>query len=252
MLLLIGTAWFLKYAVDQQWIGPTGRVLAGLIAGAGIVVWSERFRRKGFAPFSYSLKALGSGVLYLSLWAAFHIYQLLPAGAALGLMVLVTAWNAWMAWAQDSELLAAYALAGGFVTPVLLSTGGDHEAFLFSYLLAIDLATVVLVRAKGWPRLLLGAFPLTMAFFIGWYAESFVPSALMLTSIFIVLFDCTFSSVPIRWSSDAAEAVDGVARRSNRSTLIEDILLPLANAAFLAGAFYSVLQDSGHHAGCRG
>jgi uncharacterized membrane protein len=247
VLLLIGTAGFLKLAVDRRWIvpSPTGRIIVGLLAGAAIVLWSEPFRRKGFAAFSYSLKALGSGVLYLSLWAAFQIYHLLPAPAALGLMVLVTGWNAWMAWAQNSELLAAYALAGGFATPLLLSSGGNHEAFLFTYLLAIDIATVVLVRVRGWPRLLLGAFPLTMAFFIAWYVEFFAASELMLTSIFIVLFDCTFSSVPIDRNLRASA---NAGPRTNRSTLIEDILLPLANAAFLALALYSVLQDSGHHA----
>jgi uncharacterized membrane protein len=247
VLVLIGTAWFLKYAIDQQWIGPVGRVLVGLIAGAAIVLWSERFRQKGFAPFSYSLKALGSGVLYLSLWAAFHIYHLLPASAALGLMVLVTAWNAWMSWAQDSELLAAYALAGGFATPILLSSGGNHEAFLFTYLLAIDIATVVLVRLRNWPRLLLGAFPLTVAFLIAWYAQFFLAGELGVTSVFIVLFDSTFSSVPMGGKLDAPAARAAGVSHGNRSTLIEDILLPLANAAFLSLAFYSVLQDSGHH-----
>ena len=86
-------------------------------------------------------------------------------------MMLVTAWNAYMAWVQDSELLAAYALAGGFATPMLLSTGGNHEMFLFTYLLAIDVATVALVRLRAWPRLLLGAFPLTVVYFVGWYSE---------------------------------------------------------------------------------
>jgi uncharacterized membrane protein len=248
VLLLIGTAYFLKYAVDRQWVGPTGRVAVGLVAGAGIVLWSERFRRKGFAAFSYSLKALGSGVLYLSLWAAFQIYQLLPAPAALGLMVLVTAWNAWMAWSQDSELLAAYALAGGFATPMLVSSGGNHETFLFAYLLAIDVATVVLVRLRRWPRLLLGAFPLTVAFFIAWYVEFFTASELVITSIFIIFFDCTFSSVPVRRTPTMVEAAAGVTPRTNRSMLIEDILLPLANAAFLSLSLYSVLQDSGNHA----
>src|ERR1700679_2445802 len=59
--LLVATTLFLKWAIDNHWIGPYGRVLAGLIAGAGIVVWSERFRRKGFNAFFYSLKAGGSG-----------------------------------------------------------------------------------------------------------------------------------------------------------------------------------------------
>ena len=250
VLLLIGTAWFLKLAVDRRWIvpSPTGRVIAGLLAGAAIVLWSERFRRKGFAAFSYSLKALGSGVLYLSLWAAFQIYYLLPVALALGLMILVTAWNAWMAWAQDSELLAAYALAGGFATPMLLSSGGSHESFLFTYLLAIDIATVALVRLRSWPRLLLGAFPLTVAFFAGWYAQFFTASELSLTSVFLALFGCVFSSVSVGRRPSAPDAGAEVAPRTNRSTLIEDILLPLANAAFVSLSFYSVLQDSGHHA----
>jgi uncharacterized membrane protein len=245
LFLILGTAYFFKLAVDRRWIvpSPTGRTIAGLAAGAAIVLWSERFRGKGYAAFSNSLKALGSGVLYLTLWAGFQLYHLLPAGVALGLMVGVTAWNAWMAWAQRSELLAAYALAGGFATPMLLSTGGNHEAFLFSYLLAIDVAAVLLVRARRWPRLLLGAFPLTVAYFIGWYVEYYAASELLVTAVFIVLFDSTFSSVAVRWG----EGADGVAR-SSAATLIEDILLPLGNAGFLAGSFYSVLQDAGFNA----
>jgi uncharacterized membrane protein len=244
--LLIGATWFLKLAMDNHWIGPIGRIVAGLIAGAGVIVWSERFRRKGFPAFSYSLKAIGSGVLYLSLWAAFQLYHLLPAGAALGAMILVTIWNAYMAWAQDSELLAAYALAGGLATPLLLSTGGNHEVFLFTYLLAIDIATVVLIRVKPWPRLLLGALPATVVYFIGWYVQFYVREDLLVTSIFIVLFFIAFASVSIGAPS-SANATDASSRRSLKAVIAE-ILLPLANAAFVSLALYSVLQDSGRHA----
>src|ERR1017187_1299029 len=198
VLLLIGTAYGLKLAVDRGLITPTGRMIIGLIAGAALVLWSERFRHKGFAAFSYSLKAVGSGVLYLSLWAGFRLYGVLPTDVALGLMILVTAWNAYMAWVQDSELLAAYALAGGFITPMLLSTGGNHEMFLFTYLLAINVAIIALVRLKTWPRLLLGVFPLTVAFFIGWYGEFYAASELTVTSVFILLFGVAFGSVPVR------------------------------------------------------
>jgi uncharacterized membrane protein len=248
VLLLIGTACFLKLAVDRRWIvpSPTGRVIVGLLAGAGLVLWSERFRRKGFAAFSYSLKAVGSGVLYLSLWAAFQLYGLIPASVAMGLMILVTAWNAYMAWAQNSGLMAAYALAGGFATPMLVSTGGNHEIFLFTYLLAIDLATVALVRLKSWPRLLLGAFPPTVAFFIVWYREFYAVWELTTTSIFIVLFGMAFASVAVQRSAMSADSP--IARSPRRAMLVEEILLPLANAAFVTLAFYSVLEDSGHHA----
>ncbi len=244
--LLIGATWFLKWAIDNQWIGPMGRVLAGLVAGAGLVLWSERFRRKGFGTFSYSLKAIGSGVLYLSLWASFQLYHLLPAEVALGAMVLVTAWNAYMAWVQDAEVLAVYALAGGFATPLLLATGGNHESFLFTYVLAIDLATIALVRLKPWPRLLLAAFPATVAYFIGWYVEFYSSEQFLLTSIFLTLFAVAFASVPIHRS--LAETSDAVAPGRSSAGRITDILLPLGNAVFGSLAFYSLLQDSGRHA----
>ena len=241
VLLLLGTSWFLKLAIDRGWIVPSPlvRVVFGLLAGAGLVLWSERFRRRGFAPFSYSLKAVGAGVLYLSLWAGFRLYGLLPAAVALVLMIAVTGWNAFMAWAQDAELLAVYALAGGLATPLLLSTGGNHEVFLFTYLLAIDVATVLLVRVKRWPRLLLGAFPATVAFFVGWYFEWWQAPELSVTCVFLLLFWATFACVPLR--SDGHD-------EPGRSPLIEEILLPTANAAFAVLAFYSMLQDSGNHA----
>jgi uncharacterized membrane protein len=239
--LLIAAFLFLKWAISNHWIGPLGRIFAGLISGVAIVVWSERFRRHGFNAFSYSLKAVGSGVLYLSLWAAFQLYHLLPASAALAAMILVTAWNAYMAWSQNSQILAAYGLAGAFLTPLLLSTGGNHEIFLFTYILAIDIAAVVLVQLKSWPRLLFGAFPATVAFFIGWYSEFYgafnVGQPVEITTLFIVLFFLVFVFPTIRRPRDGEKT----------STPITEVFLPLANATFVALALYSVLQDSRHH-----
>jgi len=242
--LLIGATWFLKLAVDNQWIGTTGRVLTGLLAGASLVLWSERFRRAGFPAFSYSLKAIGSGVLYLALWASFQLYHLLPAAVALGAMLLVTAWNAYMAWSQNAELLAVYALAGGLATPLLLSTGENHEIFLFTYLLAIDLACVMLSFTKSWPRLLAAALPATVAYFIGWFSSFYAPSELGVTSLIIVLFFATFTVAVFdrRGDKPLSSGLPGA-----HVHLISHILLPIANAAFVALALYSILQDSGHH-----
>ena len=237
--LLIATALFLKWAIDNHWVGPLGRILAGLIAGAALILWSERFRRRGFPAFSYSLKAIGSGAFYLSLWAAFQLYHLLPLAIGLGAMALVTAWNAYMAWSQDSEILAAYALAGAFLTPLLLASGGNHEVSLFTYLLVIDIATVALVRLKLWPRLLLGAFPATVAYFIAWYVGRYVyfgteyPAAI--TALFVALFFVLFVTPALRTVSSGEQIY----------TPITEIFLPPANAAFAALALYSVLHDSG-------
>ncbi len=82
LAVLIGMAWFLKLAIDNHWIGPTCRVLIGIVAGTGLIAWSERFRTRGYTAFSYSLKAVGSGILYLSLWAAYSLFHIIPATLA--------------------------------------------------------------------------------------------------------------------------------------------------------------------------
>ena len=88
--VLIGVSYFLKYAFDSGWIGPTGRVAIGLIAGIAVVLWSERFRSRGYKVFSYSLKAVGIGALYISLWAAFQVYHLMPSEVVFACMLVVT------------------------------------------------------------------------------------------------------------------------------------------------------------------
>jgi uncharacterized membrane protein len=242
--LMVGITWFLKLAVDNHWIGPVGRILVGLVAGAGIVLWSEQFRRKGFAVFSYSLKAVGTGALYLTLWAAQQLYHLLPPAVALAGMILVTAWNAYMAWAWDAELLAAYALAGGLATPLLLSTGANHEVFLFTYLLAIDGATAALVRRKPWKRLLLGALCATALYFLLWYMRFYAQGAFFITTLFVVLFFAVFISEGL--APPPPESTSR-SRPSFLRWISPSILLPLGNAAFVSMALYSVMEDSGRH-----
>ncbi len=69
---------------------PAGRIAIGLLAGIGVLVWSERFRTRGYQYFSIALKAVGIGTLYLSLWAAFQLYHLIPGSAAAIAMMIVT------------------------------------------------------------------------------------------------------------------------------------------------------------------
>lgn len=256
--LLFGAAWALKLAIEHGLIGPAARVLIGLAAGSGLIVWSELFRRRNLAAFSYTLKAVGTGILYLSLWAAFQLFALIPASVALLGMMLVTAWNAFMALTQDAELLAGYALLGALLTPVLLSTGGDHETFLFTYLAAIDLGVVVLQRFKVWPRQLMPAYAATILYFIGYYSNFFHRPILehfgggplspcadcwngqsTETAFFAIVFFALFALVSMKfWTrgEDPAPSESGV---------VTPVLIPLTNATFLALALYSVWADSG-------
>src|SRR5579859_3114306 len=195
--LLFGISYFLKLALDNNWIGPTGLVTIGILAGIAIVIWSERFRRHGYKAFSYSLKAVGIGALYLSLWAAFHVYSLIPSGVAFAMMLIVTAATAAMALSQDAQILAAFALAGGFSTPLLLSTGENREIVLFTYVAILDFATLVLVTFKPWRRLLVMSYAGTLLLYIGWYASFYNRSQLGLTLAFATLFFAIFAVAPL-------------------------------------------------------
>jgi len=195
--LLIGVSYFLKFAFDNNWIGPAGRVTIGLLAGIAVVVWSERFRAKGYKAFSYSLKAVGIGTLYLSLWAAFQVYSLIPSTAAFVMMLAVTSATAAMAWAQHAQLLAAFALTGGFTTPLLLSTGQNREVALFTYVALLDLATLFLVVFKPWRRLLVMSYAGTLLLYIGWYSTFYSRSQLGLTLGFATLFFAIFAIAPL-------------------------------------------------------
>src|ERR1700693_4546913 len=168
--LLVGVSYFLKYAFENNWIGPAGRIAIGLLAGIGLIIWSEKFRSRGHAAFSYSLKAVGIGTLYLSLWGAFQVYHLIPSAAAFAAMVIVTASTLALSLSQDAELLASFALIGGFATPVLLSTGQNHEVVLFSYVCLLDAAILVAAIVKPWRRLLWGSFAGTIILYLGWYS----------------------------------------------------------------------------------
>jgi len=195
--LLIGISYFLKFAFENNWIGPAGRVTIGLVAGIAIILWSERFRAKGYKAFSYSLKAVGFGTLYLSLWAAFQRYSLIPSSVAFVMMLAVTASAAAMALAQDAQILAAFALTGGFSTPLLLSTGQNREVALFSYVAILDVATLVLVTFKPWRRLLVMSYVGTLLLYVGWYSEFYNRSQLGLTLGFATAFFAVFAIAPL-------------------------------------------------------
>lgn len=240
LAVLIAAAWFLKLAWDNHWIGPLGQVLIGLVAGAGLIAWSERFRTHGYPAFSYSLKAVGSGILYLSLWAAFSFYHLIDSGVAFAAMIAVTGFNGFLSWVQDAELLALYAIVGGFSTPLLLSTGENHEVSLFTYLLLLDLAVLLLVALKPWSRLLCAAFAGTVFFFSAWAVQYYSVDQFGTTAIFLGCFFLIFAWAPrlVRLREDGG----GSGASWDHLALV---VVPLANAGLGFLGFYLMLENAG-------
>ena len=231
--VLVGVAYFLKYAFDNGWIGPTGRIAIGLIAGIAITAWSETFRRKKYILFSYGLKAIGIGTLYLSLWAAVQVYHLIAPGAGFVAMLVVTAATVVMALTENAQLLAAYALAGGFSTPALCSTGQNHEVFLFSYTAILAAGAVVLTAFRGWRRVALGAFFGTLLMFVAWYAMYYNRTEFTTTAFFATLFFLIFAASSL--VPRTGEAADSTALAA---------IVAIGNAAVYFFQMYAMFDSS--------
>jgi len=169
--LVLGVAFFFKWAVDNNWIGPAGRVILGLLAGFAILAAGDYTWRKRQVVFAQGITATGIAIIYLSLYAAFDYYHLIPQSVAFALMVATTVMAGALALRYRSFAIAALGLAGAYVTPLLLSTGEDHPWFLFSYLLLLNFAATELAKRGAWPKLEIMSFVATVLIYGTWLFE---------------------------------------------------------------------------------
>ena len=226
LAVAIGVSYFLKYAIDNVWIGPRGQVAAGLLAGAGLIVWSVSLLRRGLRYFADGITALGATVLYLSLWAAASYYEIVSPALAFVAMIAVTVSVLAIAIGRNSQRLAVLALIGGFTAPTLVSTGQDAQVVLFLYLALHNAALLVPARTRDWRALELPAFAFTQLYFWGWYAQFYTDAVATRTLMFAALFFAQFLVLPV------------VRARATGVPRPEQGLLILANAA----AFLLVLH----------
>ena len=192
LALLLAAGFFIKYAFDQEWIGPTTRVLIGLVAGIAMVGSGEHFVRRDSRFFGQGLIGGGLAVLYLSLFASFALYHLVAQPVAFGAMVAVTALGMALAAAHDARSISFLALIGGLLTPVLLSTGEDRRDVLFAYLLLLDFGVVGLTLWKRWRGLDVAAFVGTAALFGAWFGEFYTDAAMLPTMLWLGGFYALF------------------------------------------------------------
>ncbi len=239
--LLIGAAYFLKLAFDNGWIGPSGRVAIGMLAGIALVIWADRIHGRGLTYFAYSLTSVGAGIMYLSLWAAFQLYHLVPGGMAFVGMIAVTVSTAVIAVRKDAQIVAAVALAGGFATPMLLSTGENRPVELFSYLLMLDLFAIILAVYRPWRRLLAGAFVATVGYYFGW-ADRFYDDGQRFTATLVVTgIFAVFAGLPLIRQLQTPLHLDDaqpVAPGRSKTLIAIAVLVPI----FYFGVLYALYE----------
>src|SRR5579871_4522885 len=142
LTVVLALAFFFEYAFENHWITEWGRILLGVACGAGSLAIGEWLSRNAQRTFAQALTGAGIAFLYLSFWAAFALYQLIPQAAAFGLMLLTTGIAGALALRYEGPAIALLGLAGGYATPLLL--GGDRNPwFVLSYTLLLNLGAAV-------------------------------------------------------------------------------------------------------------
>jgi uncharacterized membrane protein len=230
IVALIGaTTFFLKYAFDNNWIGPSGRVAIGILLGACMLPWSQWLLRRGYSYFSEGIAGLGAAVMYLSLWAGCQYYTLYTRDVGFYAMIVVTAGMAAVALGRNSQRIALLSLVGGFLTPILVSSGKDEQVVLFSYLLMLGLGLLVIELRRNWRSLTPVSFLFSVIYFWGWYEKFYQPAKLERTLIFATLFLFLYATIPILRAVKSASVNE------------LDFLFALANSFSYFAALYVML-----------
>ena len=195
--LVIGIGFFFKWAVDNEWIGPAARVGLGILVGLAALGIADYLWRKDQRIFAQGITGAGIGILYLSVYAAFGFYQLVPQAAAFLAMLLATVLAGTLAMRYNSAAIAALGLFGGYITPILLSAGEDHPWFLFGYVLVLNGGALALVRARRWPILDVLSVAATIIIFWSWFNGHFQPEKRFPATIFILLSYALFADASL-------------------------------------------------------
>jgi uncharacterized membrane protein len=198
---------FVKYAWENDWVGPTGRVLAGFTFGLGLLALGIRTMRREYRPLGQGLAAAGLAGLYTSAFGAHAFYGLVPREVSGVVMVAVTASAVLISLRLDARLLALLAWIGGYMTPVLLSTGEDRAIALFAYLAVLDAGALLIDQRKPWPETAPLAMAGTVILYAGWYERFFTPARFEAAAAGLVLFTALFGLGMARKARGAGLAV---------------------------------------------
>ena len=198
-ILVLGIGFFVKYAIDKDWINEIGRVFIGILCG-GVLLGVAHWLRKTFAAFSSVLVGGGIAVLYLTIAIAFHEYHLFSQTAAFMMMVVITAFAVILSLGYNRVELAILSILGGFASPFMVSTGEGNYIVLFSYIFILDVGMLVLAYYKKWDLVNIVSYAFTVLLFSVWLVggfESDNPSMVTGGLIFATLFYLVFFAMNI-------------------------------------------------------
>lgn len=222
--LFLGLVFFLKYAFENKLISPEIQVALEYVLCAGLVIGGVVLHRRQYAVTGQTLCATAIVALYAVTFATHSYYRLIGIGPSFAMMVLVTATAFLLAVRLEAQVVAVLGLLGGFLTPVLLSTGQDNPLGLFSYIALLDAGLIAVANRKRWNYLVPFAAAATILMQIAWAAKFFVASKVFIAMGIFLGFEALFL------------VAFALADRNNayvRAAAIGMVFVPLAFALYL-------------------
>lgn len=251
VVLFFGLAFLLKYAAAR--IAFPIELRLALVGAGGVALlalgWHLREHRRGYA---LALQGGGIGVLYLTLYAAFRLYDLLPAGATFPLMLAVVVLSAGLAILQDARSLASLGVVGGFLAPVLTASDTGRHVELFGYYAILNLGILLVAWRKAWGELNLLGFLFTFVIGTAWGVLRYRPQDFATTEPFLILFFLIFLASTVLYALHRAADLRDYVHASMvfgppligfglQAALVREFEYGLAWSAFVLGGVYLLL-----------
>ena len=212
MILFFGVAFLLRYLAEIVTVPIEWRLIGVGIIGIVLIAIGIRLARAR-PGYGLSLQGAGAGILYLTTFAAFRLYHVLPPLPGLLLLALVAASTVALAIRADSQPLAGLAVAGGFLAPMLTNVTGE-PALLFGYFAILNAAIFALAWVRSWRALNLLGFVFTFVLGSIWAYRYYRPLYFATVEPFLVLFFVFYVAIAILYAHrgrfEARAPVDGL------------------------------------------
>lgn len=251
VVLFIGVAYLMRYAYENSLVPLELRLAGAALGGIILLGFGWRLRERA-DTYGLILQGVGLAILYLTVFAASRLYGLVPMGAAFPMLVVLVAGASVLSVAQKSQALAIFSMSGGFLAPVLTSTGEGSHVALFSYYALLNAGILGMAWFQHWRWLNWTGFIFTFVIGASWGYQYYQPEYYTSTQPFLILFFVFYLLVSVlfarRQAVNLTGVVDGtlvfgtpVIAFALQAGLVADMEFGLAYSALTTAIVYALL-----------
>jgi len=248
VILFFGVAFLLKYAAENANISIEGKLITVAVAAFIMLAFGWKLRDKN-QGYGLILQGAAVGILYMTLFVSFRVYSLLPAGLVFTLLFIFSGLAMALAVLQNSHSLAVLSVSGGFLAPVLTSTGAGSHVALFSYYAILNLGIFGVAWYRSWRLLNLIGFAFTFIIGAAWGVDKYQNIDFATTEPFLILFFLMYSVIALLYAVKQKPILKGAVDStlifglpvicfSLQSAMVKPYEFGLAWSAFALGGFY--------------